>query len=115
MEDPVLFDRSGLDLKHRELLIYLKIKINKEKKFATDADRGSSLYVEKGLPSIHSLIIPNGMLDLDSIPLDEPDFTEELTEDEIKLLPARADFWVSDMIHSQTAQVKEKAKAKRAL
>ena len=91
MEDPVLFDRSGLDLKHRELLIYLEIKINKEKKFATDADRGRSLYVEKDLPSIHSLNIPNGMLDLDSIPLDEPDFTEE------------------------TAQVKEKAKAKRAL
>jgi hypothetical protein len=116
VEDSVHFERSELDLKHKELKVYLEIKINKEKKFFADSDPDNLPHIEKALPSVHSLSIPQGLIDLDRIPADEPEFSEEeLTEDAIKLLPARADFWVSDMIYSQTAQVKEKAKAKRAL
>ena len=107
-------DRCLIDLEPPEREIYQQIKLEKAlKDFERKRLNSARDINSKKDVVIHRLNLPQALINLRSISAENPDFSEELTEEDLELLPVRADMWVGEMITHQVARVKEKAKAKK--
>ena len=103
-----------IDLESPEKEIYLQIKLEKIlKELAREKLNNSPNLHGKKDTVTHRLNVPKCLLDLRDMSAENPEFSEELTEEDLELLPVRADMWVGDMIQGQIAKIKEKAKAKK--
>jgi hypothetical protein len=108
-------DRCLIDLEPPEREIYQQIKLEKAlKDFERKRLNSARDINSKKDVVIHRLNLPQALINLRSISAEDPDFSEELTAEDLELLPVRADIWVGDMITRQVARIKEKAKAKKA-
>ena len=102
-----------IDLEPPEKEIYLQIKLEKVLKELERKKLNHGIVSDKKGTVTHRLNVPKCLLDLRSVSVENPDFSEELTKEDLELLPVRADMWVGSMITGQVAKIKEKAKAKK--